>query len=75
MSIHPSKMVLRYAPLAVLAAGLAGCAPALPPEPIYAAPPQAMPLTPIPPQMQQPIPNPCRYHSHPGNKPIIHHPP
>ncbi|TXH71162.1 MAG: tetratricopeptide repeat protein [Thiothrix sp.] len=58
MSIHPSKMVLRYAPLAVLAAGLAGCAPALPPEPIYAAPPQAMPLTPMPPQMQQPIPQP-----------------
>lgn len=58
MSMNPSNKVLRYAPLAVLAAGLVGCAPAMPPEPIYAAPPQAMPLTPMPQQLPQPMPEP-----------------
>lgn len=58
MSMNPSTMVLRYAPLALLVAGLVGCAPAMPPEPIYAAPPQAMPLTPMPQQSPQPMPQP-----------------
>lgn len=58
MSMKFSKMVLRYAPLAGLVAGLVGCTPALPPEPIYAAPPQAMPLTPLPQQIPQPLPEP-----------------
>ena len=58
MSINHSKSVLAYAPLVLVMLGLAGCAPALPPEPIYAAPPQAMPLTPMPQQLPQPIPQP-----------------
>lgn len=58
MSMNSSIMVLRYAPLAVLVAGLVGCAPAMPPEPIYTAPPQAMPLTPMPQQLPQPMPEP-----------------
>lgn len=58
MPINDSKILLAYAPLVLVMLGLAGCAPALPPEPIYAAPPQAMPLTPMPQQMPQPIPEP-----------------
>lgn len=63
MPINHSKMVLRYAPLALLLSGLAGCAPAYMPEPIYSAPPpQAMPLMPLPEPMPQQIPMPRPIH-------------
>lgn len=59
MYIAYKKLVLHYAPLALLIAGLAGCAPARMPEPIYAGPPpQAMPLTPMPEPMPEPMPMP-----------------
>ena len=61
-----TKMVLRYAPFALLTTGLAGCAPAYVPEPIYSAPPpQAMPLPPVQanpyiPPAQPPMPVPVQ---------------
>lgn len=58
------KTVLSYAPLALLVTGLAGCAPAYVPEPIYSAPPpQALPLPmpqPMPPQPQVQAPMPVQ---------------
>ena len=79
MSIAPNRMVLHYAPLALLVAGLAGCAPAPMPEPMYAGPPpQAMPLTPIPEpmpmppqvQVQAPLQKPQRFDPPPKVTPI-----
>lgn len=58
------QMLVRYAPLALLVVGLAGCAPApYMAEPMYSAPPpQAMPLMPlpdpVPPQIQAPVQQP-----------------
>ncbi len=79
MYIASKKLVLHYAPLALLVAGLAGCAPARMPEPIYAGPPpQAMPLTPMPEpmpmppqvQVQAPIQKPQRFDPPPKVTPI-----
>ena len=55
MLIAHTKTVFCYAPLALLVIGLAGCAPAYMSDPVYAGPPQAMPLTPMPP-MPEPVP-------------------
>lgn len=79
MPIVYKKTMLAYAPLALLAAGLVGCAPAYMPEPVYSVPPQAMPLEPmplpIPPQVQvhAPLPvqqQPPRFYPPPTVTPI-----
>lgn len=78
MPIAHKKMLLAYAPFALVVASLSACAPAYVPEPVYSAPmPQAMPLEPrplpAPPAIQvqaPPVQQPRRFDPPPTVTPI-----